>query len=107
MMLAVQADGSSVETVEGLADGEELNKLQQAFTRSPRAAVRRPHARDADERNGAAAREPASLRARDQEGRLQGNICRALAYWFFSWAVLSVAPVEGATRVDDVIGGSP
>jgi carbon-monoxide dehydrogenase small subunit len=31
MMLAVQADGSSVETVEGLADGDELNKLQQSF----------------------------------------------------------------------------
>ncbi len=32
MLLAVQADGSSVETVEGLADGEELTKLQQSFT---------------------------------------------------------------------------
>jgi len=31
MMLAVQADGSSVETVEGLAEGDELNKLQQSF----------------------------------------------------------------------------
>ena len=31
MMLAVQADGATVETVEGLADGDELNKLQQAF----------------------------------------------------------------------------
>ena len=32
MMLAVQADGSSVETVEGLAEDDELNKLQQAFS---------------------------------------------------------------------------
>src|SRR3954447_18310544 len=32
MMLAIQADGSTVETVEGLADGEELDKLQQAFS---------------------------------------------------------------------------
>ena len=31
MILAVQADGSSVETVEGLAEGEELSKLQQSF----------------------------------------------------------------------------
>jgi len=31
MLLAVQADGATIETVEGLADGEELNKLQQAF----------------------------------------------------------------------------
>src|ERR1041384_1370364 len=31
MMLAVQADGSTIESVEGLADGDELDKLQQAF----------------------------------------------------------------------------
>jgi aerobic carbon-monoxide dehydrogenase small subunit len=31
MMLAVQADGASVETVEGLAEGDELHPLQQAF----------------------------------------------------------------------------
>src|SRR5262249_52298943 len=32
MMLAVQADGSTVETVEGLAQDGELNGLQQAFS---------------------------------------------------------------------------
>jgi aerobic carbon-monoxide dehydrogenase small subunit len=32
MMLAVQADGSSVETVEGLARNGELHPLQQAFS---------------------------------------------------------------------------
>jgi len=31
LMLAVQADGARVETIEGLADGDELNPLQQAF----------------------------------------------------------------------------
>ena len=31
LMLAVQADGCDVHTVEGLADGETLNPLQQAF----------------------------------------------------------------------------
>jgi aerobic carbon-monoxide dehydrogenase small subunit len=31
LMLAVQADGSAVETIEGLADGDELNPLQEAF----------------------------------------------------------------------------
>ncbi|XBB67824.1 (2Fe-2S)-binding protein [Nocardioides sp. WV_118_6] len=33
LMLAVQADGRRVRTVEGLADGAELNALQQAFRR--------------------------------------------------------------------------
>jgi len=32
MMLAVQAHGTTVETVEGLADGDELTTLQQAFS---------------------------------------------------------------------------
>jgi aerobic-type carbon monoxide dehydrogenase small subunit (CoxS/CutS family) len=32
MMLAVQADGAKIETVEGLADGDQLAPLQQAFS---------------------------------------------------------------------------
>jgi aerobic carbon-monoxide dehydrogenase small subunit len=32
MMLAVQADGATIETVEGLAEDGELNVLQQAFS---------------------------------------------------------------------------
>ena len=32
LMLAVQADGAEVRTVEGLADGEQLSDLQQAFS---------------------------------------------------------------------------
>jgi len=32
MLLAVQADGCSIETVEGLANGDELHPLQQAFS---------------------------------------------------------------------------
>ena len=32
MILAVQADGAKIETVEGLAEGGELNDLQQAFS---------------------------------------------------------------------------
>jgi carbon-monoxide dehydrogenase small subunit len=32
MMLAIQADGAAIETVEGLAEGDELSPLQQAFS---------------------------------------------------------------------------
>jgi aerobic-type carbon monoxide dehydrogenase small subunit (CoxS/CutS family) len=32
MMLAVQADGATIETVEGLAEGDELTELQQSFS---------------------------------------------------------------------------
>jgi aerobic-type carbon monoxide dehydrogenase small subunit (CoxS/CutS family) len=33
LLFAVQADGRSIETVEGLAEGDELNPLQAAFSR--------------------------------------------------------------------------
>jgi carbon-monoxide dehydrogenase small subunit len=80
MMLAVQADGSSVETVEGLAEGDELNKLQQSFKdhhalqcgyctpgmlMSATALLRQnPHPSEAEIKKG-----------------LQGNICRCTGYW--------------------------
>jgi aerobic-type carbon monoxide dehydrogenase small subunit (CoxS/CutS family) len=80
MMLAVQADGSSVETVEGLADGDELNKLQQSFNdhhalqcgyctpgmlMSATALLREnPHPSEDEIKKG-----------------LQGNICRCTGYW--------------------------
>jgi carbon-monoxide dehydrogenase small subunit len=80
MMLAVQADGAKVETVEGLADDEELTKLQQAFSAhhalqcgyctpgmlmSSTALLREnPHPSDDEIRKG-----------------LQGNICRCTGYW--------------------------
>jgi aerobic-type carbon monoxide dehydrogenase small subunit (CoxS/CutS family) len=33
LLFAVQADGRSIETVEGLAEGDELNTLQRSFSR--------------------------------------------------------------------------
>jgi aerobic-type carbon monoxide dehydrogenase small subunit (CoxS/CutS family) len=80
MMLAVQADGGNVETVEGLAEGEELSKLQQAFKdnhalqcgyctpgmlMSATALLRsNPHPSEDEIKKG-----------------LQGNICRCTGYW--------------------------
>jgi aerobic-type carbon monoxide dehydrogenase small subunit (CoxS/CutS family) len=80
MMLAVQADGSSIETVEGLAEGDELNKLQQSFKdhhalqcgyctpgmlMSATALLRQnPHPSEDEIKKG-----------------LQGNICRCTGYW--------------------------
>jgi aerobic carbon-monoxide dehydrogenase small subunit len=90
MLLAVQADGSSVETVEGLGDGDELNKLQQAFKdhhglqcgyctpgmlMSATALLREnPHPSDEEIRKG-----------------LQGNICRCTGYWNIFEAVKAAA----------------
>jgi aerobic-type carbon monoxide dehydrogenase small subunit (CoxS/CutS family) len=90
MMLAVQADGSRIETVEGLADGDELTKLQQAFSAnhalqcgyctpgmlmSATALLREnPHPSDDEIKKG-----------------LQGNICRCTGYWNIFEAVKAAA----------------
>jgi aerobic carbon-monoxide dehydrogenase small subunit len=80
MMLAVQADGSTVETVEGLADGDELNKLQQSF--SAHHALQCGYCTP-----GMLMSSTALLRANphpsDDEIKkaLQGNICRCTGYW--------------------------
>jgi carbon-monoxide dehydrogenase small subunit len=80
MMLAVQADGATIETVEGLSDGDELTKLQAAFREhhglqcgyctpgmlmSATALLREnPHPSEDEIKKG-----------------LQGNICRCTGYW--------------------------
>jgi aerobic carbon-monoxide dehydrogenase small subunit len=79
MMLAVQADGSTIETVEGLAQEGELNGLQQSFSdhhalqcgyctpgmlMSATALLRQnPHPSEDEIRKG-----------------IQGNICRCTGY---------------------------
>ena len=80
MMLAVQADGATIETVEGLAEGGELTKLQQSFSdhhalqcgyctpgmlMSATALLRsNPHPNEDEIRKA-----------------IQGNICRCTGYW--------------------------
>jgi len=80
MLLAVQADGASVETVEGLAQDGELTKLQQSF--SDHHALQCGYCTP-----GMLMSATALLRANpspsDEEIRraLQGNICRCTGYW--------------------------
>ena len=80
MLLAVQANGSTVETVEGLAEGDELNALQQAF--SDHHALQCGYCTP-----GMLMSATALLRAHpsptDEQIRkaLQGNICRCTGYW--------------------------
>jgi aerobic-type carbon monoxide dehydrogenase small subunit (CoxS/CutS family) len=80
MMLAVQADGASVETVEGLAAGGELTPLQQAF--SANHALQCGYCTP-----GMLMSATALLRANPSPSEeqikkaLQGNICRCTGYW--------------------------
>ncbi len=95
MVLAVQADGAKIETVEGLADDEQLSPLQQAFSdhhalqcgyctpgmlMSATALLRdNPHPSDED-----------IARA------IQGNICRCTGYWNIVKAVKAASGQEVA-----------
>jgi aerobic-type carbon monoxide dehydrogenase small subunit (CoxS/CutS family) len=97
MLLAVQADGAKIETVEGLAAGGELTPLQQAFSdhhalqcgyctpgmlMSATALLRsNPKPSDAEVRKG-----------------LQGNICRCTGYWNIVDAVLAASGQEVSSR---------
>jgi aerobic-type carbon monoxide dehydrogenase small subunit (CoxS/CutS family) len=90
MMLAVQADGTKIETVEGLADGDELTRLQQSF--SDHHALQCGYCTP-----GMLMSATALLRANgspsDDEIKkaLQGNICRCTGYWNIFEAVRAAA----------------
>ena len=93
-MLAAQADGTEITTIEGLADGDELHPMQEAFRQhhglqcgycTPgmvMAAVslleEHPHPTEAEVREG-----------------LEGNLCRCTGYHNIVKAVLAAsgAPV--------------
>jgi aerobic carbon-monoxide dehydrogenase small subunit len=79
MMLAIQADGSSIETVEGLASEGELHPLQQAFSArhalqcgycTPGMLMSAKHLLDHNP-------EPTDTEIRRS---IQGNICRCTGY---------------------------
>ena len=80
MLLAIQADGATIETVEGLAQRRRADDAAAVVLRPSRAPVRLLHARDADERDGAAAREPRRRPRSEIRKAIQGNICRCTGY---------------------------
>jgi aerobic-type carbon monoxide dehydrogenase small subunit (CoxS/CutS family) len=80
MLLAVQADGATVETVEGLADGDELSPLQQAF--SDHHALQCGYCTPGMLMSATALlRENSSPSEAEIRKALQGNICRCTGYW--------------------------
>jgi aerobic carbon-monoxide dehydrogenase small subunit len=93
MLLAVQADGATIETVEGLAEDEQLSPLQQAFSDHhalqcgyctpgmlmSATALLRENPRPSDEEIAKA---------------IQGNICRCTGYWNIVKAVKAASGQE-------------
>ena len=90
MLLAVQADGATIETVEGLAEDGELTALQQSF--SDHHALQCGYCTP-----GMLMSATALLRANptptDEQIKkaLQGNICRCTGYWNIFEAVKAAA----------------
>jgi len=90
MMLAVQADGATIETVEGLADGDQLSPLQQSF--SEHHALQCGYCTPGMLMSATALlRENPSPSEDEIRKALQGNICRCTGYWNIFEAVKAVA----------------
>ena len=93
MLLAVQAEGTRVTTVEGLAPDGELTPLQQAFsdTHALQCGYCTPGML-----MSASALLAANPRPSEEEVKiaLQGNLCRCTGYWNILEAVQSVGGSE-------------
>jgi carbon-monoxide dehydrogenase small subunit len=93
-VLAAQADGRSVTTIEGLAEGDTLHPMQQAF--------REHHALQCGYCTPgmvmaavSLVRENPNLDERGVREGLEGNLCRCTGYHNIVEAVLSVASAAG------------
>jgi carbon-monoxide dehydrogenase small subunit len=98
-VLAVQADGAEVKTIEGMADGEKLHPLQEAFWNdhglqcgyctpgmimaAADLLARNPNPTEQDVRHG-----------------LEGNLCRCTGYHNIVKAVLDAARMTEGGRID-------
>jgi aerobic-type carbon monoxide dehydrogenase small subunit (CoxS/CutS family) len=90
MMLAVQANGSTIETVEGLAEDGQLTALQQSF--SEHHALQCGYCTPGMLMSATALlRENPSPSEAEIKKALQGNICRCTGYWNIFEAVKAVS----------------
>jgi len=90
MLLAVQANGATIETVEGLADDGKLTALQQAF--SDHHALQCGYCTPGMLMSATALlRENPSPTEHEIKKALQGNICRCTGYWNIVEAVREAA----------------
>jgi aerobic carbon-monoxide dehydrogenase small subunit len=90
MMLAVQADGAAIETVEGLANDGELTALQQAF--SDHHALQCGYCTPGMLMSATALLRTNANPSDDEiKKAIQGNICRCTGYWNIVEAVKAAA----------------
>ncbi len=92
LMFAVEADGTAVTTVEGLADGDRLHPLQQAFLETGAAQCGFCIPGQLIAAEALLALNPHPTRAEVEEG-LAGNLCRCAGYGQIIEAVMAAAEV--------------
>ena len=93
MLLAVQADGASIETVEGLAEEEQLNGLQQAF--SDHHALQCGYCTPGMLMSATALLRQSPTPSDEEITRaIQGNICRCTGYWNIVKAIKAASGQE-------------
>jgi len=97
MLLAVQADGAKIETVEGLAAEGELTQLQQSF--SDHHALQCGYCTPGMLMSATALlRQTPKPSADEIKKGIQGNICRCTGYWNIVDAVTAASGQEVAPR---------
>jgi carbon-monoxide dehydrogenase small subunit len=97
MLLAVQADGSKVETVEGLAAEGELTQLQQSF--SDHHALQCGYCTPGMLMSATALLRQTPKPTPDEIKKgIQGNICRCTGYWNIVDAVTAASGQEVEAR---------
>jgi aerobic carbon-monoxide dehydrogenase small subunit len=95
MLLAVQADGSSIETVEGLAEDGQLIEVQQAF--ADHHGLQCGYCTPGMLMSATALlRENASPSDEEIARAIQGNICRCTGYWNIFKAIKAASGQEVA-----------
>ena len=93
MLLAVQADGAKIETVEGLAEDEQLSPLQQAF--SDHHALQCGYCTPGMLMSATALLRRNPRPSEDEIAKaIQGNICRCTGYWNIVKAVKAASGQE-------------
>jgi aerobic-type carbon monoxide dehydrogenase small subunit (CoxS/CutS family) len=97
LVFAVEADGTAVTTVEGLATGNRLHPLQQAFLDTGAAQCGFCIPGQLIAAKALLALHPHPTRAEVEDG-LAGNLCRCAGYGQIIEAVLAAAGVKDAER---------
>ena len=100
LMLAVEADGATVTTVEGLADGDRLNQLQRSFLATGAAQCGFCIPGQLISAEALLAANPHPSKAEVEEG-LAGNLCRCAGYEQIIEAVLLAAAAGSGPGTED------